>query len=69
LVLENGVSCDHGWLIGGLYVKITPSFYVRTKQKKQRKKGRKKEGKLQFYKRSKVHPCTGTEALYRPYGP
>jgi hypothetical protein len=23
-----------------------------------------------FYKgKSKVHPCTGTEALYRPYGP
>ena len=21
------------------------------------------------YKKSKVHPCTGTEALYRPYGP
>ena len=21
-----------------------------------------------YYKVSKVHPCTGTEALYRPYG-
>ena len=20
-------------------------------------------------KKAKVHPCTGTEALYRPYGP
>ena len=20
-------------------------------------------------KKGKVHPCTGTEALYRPYGP
>ena len=22
-----------------------------------------------FAKESKVHPCTGTETLYRPYGP
>ena len=24
---------------------------------------------LQEGKKGKVHPCTGTEALYRPYGP
>jgi len=25
--------------------------------------------KLLYVKRGKAHPCTGTEALYRPYGP
>ena len=24
---------------------------------------------LPFHDHGKVHPCTGTEALYRPYGP
>ena len=24
---------------------------------------------LCYNKKDKVHPCTGTEALYRPYGP
>jgi len=24
---------------------------------------------VQFVKKGKVHPCTGTEALYRSYGP
>jgi len=24
---------------------------------------------LRRKKKGKVHPCTGTEALYRPYGP
>jgi len=28
-----------------------------------------KSFRIEQVKRSKVHPCTGTEALYRPYGP
>jgi len=27
------------------------------------------EKKTLFINKGKVHPCTGTEALYRPYGP
>jgi len=28
------------------------------------------DGRLKLNRRiGKVHPCTGTEALYRPYGP
>jgi len=27
------------------------------------------KGKNDGYAGRKVHPCTGTEALYRPYGP
>jgi hypothetical protein len=26
------------------------------------------EGRAKFCSRGKVHPCTGTEAPYRPYG-
>ena len=25
--------------------------------------------RMKVKKKGKVHPCTGTEALYRPYGP
>jgi len=27
------------------------------------------DGCVYMYVKGKVHPCTGTEALYRPYGP
>jgi len=42
-VLEYGVSYDHRWLSGCVYVEITPSFYEVTKQTEKRKKERKQE--------------------------
>jgi hypothetical protein len=28
-----------------------------------------KNGRFKLWYKGQVHPCTGTEALYRPYGP
>jgi len=47
-----------------LYVIYNPPTVQQTREDKNSKPSvRKGKGK------GKVHPCTGTEALYRPYGP
>jgi len=61
-----GLHCAESWvgprvgLDGCGHLALTYCYYTDYRNRTRHRKGK---------VRGKVHPCTGTEALYRPYGP